>query len=186
MNSETTPALAPPAAKNPSANVAGHSQERGSRAARPTASNIHGSSAYGSTTGVVAPATTTYGFAAYTNPAATRPTACRRLATSSRTATHWYSSTAPPPATISSNARHSRSASHGLAPSARTPSSTKAIGALPVSRLGCPRLGSGRQTDSAMRSARPGDWYSSGRVSGVNQPQSAANTDATMARPMTT
>ncbi len=64
-------------------------------------------------------------------------------------------------------------------------SSTVAIGAVPVSKFGWPRPGSGRQADNNTRSARPGAWYNSGRVSGVNQPQSAVSTGTTTARATT-
>ena len=61
MNRATTPAFMPLDAKKASANAAGQRHERGSWTLRPSARSSQGSSAYGSSTGVVAPATTTYG-----------------------------------------------------------------------------------------------------------------------------
>jgi hypothetical protein len=179
MKTGTTPALVPPQRKNARAKAAGPRQERGSRTLRARATSSQGSRAYGCRIGVVAPATTTYGLATYTVAAATRPGAPASGATD-RT-----SLAAPQAATASSSARHSRTASQASAPTPRMTATTAAAGAVPASKFGCPRYGSGRQAASDRASARPGARYSSGLVSGVNHPRSVSTSTASTPRPST-
>ena len=93
--------------------------------------------------------------------------------------------TAPQPATSSSSARQTRGTSQAGSPRASIADTARLTGSSPVWKFGWPRWGSGSQVDRVLARVRTGARYTSGLVSGVNQPWSAAITAVPTSRPRT-